>query len=406
MTMTSVSLDRAASGNAARGGLPAWSYDSDEVMALENELVFRRNWLLVGHVSQIPETGDFMTLDVADERALVVRGRDGEVRAFHNLCRHRGSRVVAEASGNCGAVITCPFHGWSYDLDGRLRGVPFPKSFGRLDHASHGLKPLGQEIWHGLVFVRFKGDGPSIAETLAPIEAEVAPYRLEDMRPLGDRWRVEFEANWKATIDVDNEGYHVPVAHPCLNDLYGHSYVNERLENRITKATGTFRDRRHKLWSVRHYAKLLPEATHLPEHHRKAWIYYGVFPGAVLTFYPDSCGFYQFLPLGTRRSVMQGCGFGLPDARREMRAAALSEPADQQRRRRGGRSAHQVVLGGHALQRLRRLRAVRSGTRRPGLSRPAARGAAGTEPGRGAAARHPGAAQPGTGRCGVTSCEW
>ncbi len=143
--------------------------------------------------------------------------------------------MVADASGNCGAVITCPFHGWSYGLDGGLRGVPFPKAFGQLDRASLGLKPLGQEIWHGMVFVRFKGEGPSIAETLAPIEAAVAPYRLEEMRPLGDRWREEFEANWKATVDVDNEGYHVPNAHPALNDLYGHSYVDEMLENRISK---------------------------------------------------------------------------------------------------------------------------------------------------------------------------
>ena len=319
--MRSVSTEQASAGNYDRGSLPAWSYDNDEVMALENELVFRRSWLLVGHVSQIPEPGDFITLDVADERALVVRGHDGEVCAFHNLCRHRGSRVVAEQSGNCGAVITCPFHGWSYDLDGRLRGVPFPKSFGQLDHAAHGLKPVAREIWHGMVFVRFKGECPSVAETLAPIEEAVARYRLKEMQPIEKRWRMEFEANWKATVDVDNEGYHVPIAHPGLNDLYGHSYFDEMLENRIPRAMGTFGDRRHKLWSVRHYVKLLPEATHLPECHRKAWIYYGVFPGTVLTFYPDSCGFYQFLPLCTRRSAMQGCSFALPDERREMQAA-------------------------------------------------------------------------------------
>ena len=172
-----------------------------------------------------------------------------------------------------------------------------------------------------MVFVRFKGECPSVAETLAPIEEAVARYRLEEMQPIEKRWRMEFEANWKATVDVDNEGYHVPIAHPGLNDLYGHSYFDEILENRIPRAIGTFGDRRHKLWSVRHYVKLLPEATHLPECHRKAWIYYGVFPGTVLTFYPDSCGFYQFLPLCTRRSAMQGCSFALPDERREMQAA-------------------------------------------------------------------------------------
>jgi phenylpropionate dioxygenase-like ring-hydroxylating dioxygenase large terminal subunit len=319
--MESASATQGLIGNVGRGGLPAWSYDHDELMELEKELVFRRNWLLVGHVNEIPGPGDFMTLDVADERALVVRGRDGEVRAFHNLCRHRGSRVVAEASGNCGPVITCPFHGWSYGLDGRLSGVPHPKSFGAMDKTGLGLKALRIEVWHGMVFVRFKGEGPSMAETLAPMEAEVAPYRLEEMRPIGKRWRMEFEANWKATVDVDNEGYHVPVAHPGLNDLYGHSYIDETLENGIPRSTGTFGDRRHKLWSVRHYVELLPEADHLPENQRKAWFYYGVFPGAVLTFYPDSCGFYQFLPLGTRRSAMQGRGFGLPDERREMHAA-------------------------------------------------------------------------------------
>ena len=119
--MGNASAKRVSARNVGRGGLPAWTYDNDELMELEKEIVFRRNWLLVGHANEIPKPGDFMTLDAADERALVVRGRDGEVRAFHNLCRHRGSRVVAEPGGNCGSVITCPFHGWSYDLDGRLR---------------------------------------------------------------------------------------------------------------------------------------------------------------------------------------------------------------------------------------------------------------------------------------------
>ena len=319
--MGSASTTQVFIENVGRGGLPAWTYDHDELMELEKELVFRRNWLLVGHVNEIPRPGDFMTLDVADERALVVRGGDGEVRAFHNLCRHRGSRVVAEPSGNCGSVITCPFHGWSYDLDGRLRGIPFPKTFGPLDESKLGLKPIRHELWHGLVFVRFKGDGPSIAETMAPVEAEFAPYRLEEMQPYGKRWRVEFETNWKATVDVDNEGYHVPIAHPGLNDLYGHSYFDEILENGIPRSMGSFGDRRHRLWSVRHYVKLLPAADHLPESHRRAWIYYGVFPTTVITLFPDMVDFYQFLPMTTRRSAMQGGYLALPDDRREMRAA-------------------------------------------------------------------------------------
>ncbi len=304
-----------------RGGLPPWAYDSEELTELEKEVIFRRNWLFVGHVNEVPEPGDFMTLDVADERALVVRGRDGAVRAFHNLCRHRGSRVVAESSGHCGRVITCPFHGWTYDLDGKLRGLPMADTFGDLDKSRHGLKPLEQEIWHGLVFVRFKGEGPSIAETLAPIDDEMAARRVAEMKPLVPRWYDGLDLDWKAALDVDNEGYHVPIAHPSLNDLYGHTYKDEVLPSGLVRSIGTFGDKPAKLWSVRHYMKILPEMEELPAHHRRAWIYYGVFPNLVISLYPEMVDFYQMFPVNSRRCTLTGCYYGLPDERREIRAA-------------------------------------------------------------------------------------
>ncbi|MGO1118309.1 aromatic ring-hydroxylating oxygenase subunit alpha [Rhodovibrionaceae bacterium A322] len=306
----------------ARGGLPAWAYDNEELVALEKEMVFRRNWMIVGHVNEIPNAGDFMTFDAVDERALVVRGSDGQVRAFHNLCRHRGSRVVAEDRGNCGRMITCPFHGWSYGLDGSLRGIPAVKTFPDVDKQTMGLKPLEFEIWRGLVFVRFvKSPGLSIAEIMAPVEEEVAPYRIEDMKPEGKRWRQEFDVNWKAMMDVDNEGYHVPIAHPSLNDLYGSTYFDETLENGLSRSFGTFGDKPARLWSVRNYIKHVPEATHLPESHRKAWLYLGVFPNSIITLFPDMVDFYQFVPMTLTRSAMWGGQISLPDNRREMKVA-------------------------------------------------------------------------------------
>lgn len=305
-----------------RGGLPAWTYDNDEMTELEKEMLFRRQWLLVGHVSEIPEPGDYLTFDVADERALTIRDRDGAVRSFHNLCRHRGSRVVPDAAGNTGGVITCPFHGWTYGLDGGLRGMAMPKSFPPVDKAKCGLKPVEQQIWNGFVFVRFKSsDAPSPAEMLAPIEDEMAPYRLAEVEPLTERYCERFSVNWKAMMDVDNEGYHVPVAHPSLQDLYGNSYFDETLPNGLARSFATIRDSGHKEWSVRHYARILPEATHLPESHRRAWLYVGIFPSAVFILYPDSVGYYQFLPVDTRTSLMIGRTYALPDDRREMRLA-------------------------------------------------------------------------------------
>lgn len=305
-----------------RGGLPAWSYDNDEVTELEKEHMYRRSWLVAGHVGEIPDPGDFLTHDLVDERALIVRGQDGVVRAFHNLCRHRGSRVVAEANGNCGNRIVCPFHGWCYNSDGSLRGRAAERSFPAADKSELGLKPVDMEIWHGLIFVRFKGSGPSVAEMLAPMEKEVAPYRIEDMKPVSPRHRVEVGVNWKSMVDVDSEGYHVPIAHPSLMDLYGRTYRDEVLENGVSRSYGTFDgDYDGRGWSVRHYKRILPEATHLPESHRRAWVSFSMFSGTALQLFPEMIDFYQFVPLTTRKSFVWGAAFALPDDRREARLA-------------------------------------------------------------------------------------
>ncbi len=304
-----------------RGGLPVWAYGNPQLSELEKERVFRRHWLCAGHVSEIPNAGDYFCFDAADERALVMRGADNEIRVFHNLCRHRGSRVTAERSGHCRSAIVCPFHGWSYNLDGSLRTVAAPKSFPDIDKSRFGLKPVEHEIWHGLVFVRFKGGGPSVAETMAPFEAEAAPYKLADMEPIGDYYEVRLPIDWKAVVDIDNEGYHVPIGHPSLHQLFGPNYVDEAPRGGISRSFSAFQETGARLWSVRHYLNLLPEAEHLPESHRRAWLYLSVFPASVLSFYPDSFEYYQMLPLGPEECLVRGREYALPDARREMRAA-------------------------------------------------------------------------------------
>ncbi|GLS19411.1 (2Fe-2S) ferredoxin [Labrys miyagiensis] len=305
-----------------RSGLPAWTYSNPELLELEKDVLFRRHWQLICHVSNLPNPGDYVGLDMIGERALVVRGRDGVVRAFHNVCRHRGSRVVAENKGNCRSAIVCPFHGWSYNLDGTLRGAAQPKYLPALDPASHGLIPLETEIWQGFVFVRFKpGPQPSVAELMAPFEAEVAPYRVPEVQPLHDFWHDKSPVNWKSVRDVDNEGYHVPMAHPGLRDLYGHGYYDEPFVNGVSRAFGPFNKTEGTLWSVRKYKKLLPEATHLPESHRRAWLYLGLFPNTVLTFYPDTITFYQEFPLSTGETLQRGGVYGLQDDSRAMKAA-------------------------------------------------------------------------------------
>jgi carnitine monooxygenase subunit len=113
-----------------RRGLPGWTYHSDALFELERSEVFLKQWQIVGHVSDIPAQGDWLAFDLLGERAVVMRGQDDVVRAFHNLCRHRGARVVDGVSGHCKNAMVCPFHGWVYNLDGTLRGAARPETFG------------------------------------------------------------------------------------------------------------------------------------------------------------------------------------------------------------------------------------------------------------------------------------
>ncbi len=306
-----------------RSGLPGWTYFNAELLELEKEELFRKRWQIACHVSDVPEPGDFVTFDVAEERAVIVRGRDGEVRAFHNLCRHRGSRVVGQERGHCKSALICPYHGWAYNLDGTLRGAAQPKSFPQLDPVEWGLKPVDMEIWQGFVFVRFKeSDQPSVAEIMGRFDAEVAPYKIDEMVPVSAiKWVAQTAVNWKAVRDVDNEGYHVAIAHPALQDLYGHGYRDEPFINGASRSFATFNEGPGKLWSVRNYKKILPEATWLPESHRHAWLYLGLFPNAVIGIYPDSVIFYQELPDGVGNTRLRGAIYRHREESREMRLA-------------------------------------------------------------------------------------
>jgi phenylpropionate dioxygenase-like ring-hydroxylating dioxygenase large terminal subunit len=306
-----------------RSGLPGWTYFSSELLELEKEELFRKRWQLACHVNDLPDPGDTLTFDVAGERALIVRGRDDVVRAFHNICRHRGSRVVAGERGHCKAALICPYHGWAYNLDGTLRGAAQPKSFPPLDPVEWGLKPIEMEVWHGFIFVRFKpSDQPPVAEILARFDAEVAPYQVETLVPASSvHWSDSIRVNWKSVRDVDNEGYHVAMAHPGLHDLYGQDYVDEPYIDGASRSIARFNPGPGKLWSVRNYKSALPEATWLPESHRNAWLYVSLFPNAVIGLYPDSVMFYQEFPDGVGNSRLRGAVYRRPDESRKLRAA-------------------------------------------------------------------------------------
>ena len=306
-----------------RSGLPGWAYFSQELFELECETLFKTHWQFVCHVNEAADIGAYVTFDVAGERALVIRGHDGILRAFHNLCRHRGSRIVPEARGVCNKAMVCPYHGWAYNLDGGLRGIANRDSFPPMQAEKWGLKPLEMEIWNGLVFIRFQaGPQPSVAEVLARFDDEIAPYDLANMVPTDSNSMDDLlPVNWKSVRDVDNEGYHVRQAHPGLHQLYGDGYFDEPYVNGTSRSVGTFNEAYGHRWSVRKYREILPEADRLPLHQRRQWIYFGMFPNFVLGLYPDSVIYYQEVPQSAEQTVQRGMCYRRAKESREMKAA-------------------------------------------------------------------------------------
>lgn len=314
--------DVAVPDNWDRRGLPGWSYHSPAFLELEKEFLFRNHWQIACHISDVPEAGDYLAFDAVGERALILRGKDGVLRGFHNICRHRGSRVVAEDKGHCKNAVVCPFHGWVYNLDGTLRGAARPRSFPDLDKNEFGLIPLDLEVWMGFVFIRFRrGPQPSVAELFKPMEAEIGHYNIADMVPAGGPWTQVSPVNWKSVRDVDNEGYHVAMAHPALQDLYGSTYFDEPFVNGVSRSFATYNPHAGRRWSVKNYVNVAPEPEHLPEHLRKAWIYYGLFPNNVITLMPESVQFYQEFPLSTGETLLRGSIYRFRDESRQQAAA-------------------------------------------------------------------------------------
>jgi phenylpropionate dioxygenase-like ring-hydroxylating dioxygenase large terminal subunit len=306
-----------------RRGLPAWTYHSDALFRLEREKVFLTHWQVVGHECDIPNPGDWLTFDILGERAVVMRGADGVPRAFHNLCRHRGARVVDGHAGSCKGAIVCPFHGWVYNLDGTLRGPSQPRSFGELRREDFGLKPIELDLFHGFLFIRFApGPQPDIATLMAPFDADFTSYRMTDLVPVqSPGWSSDLPVNWKSVRDVDNEGYHVALAHPGLQDLYGRTYRDHHLAGGLSMSIGWFGDVLGRLWSVRHYVKTSPERGDLAPHLKKAWTYYGLFPNIVFAMTPEGTLFYHDIPLSTGMTRLSGRAYRRPNETRQARLA-------------------------------------------------------------------------------------
>jgi len=189
---------------------------SPSFFELERDRIFRRSWLSVGNESEIPDAGDYFVKEIAVCKAsiLVIRGHDGVVRAFHNVCSHRSNTLVANPRGKCRGYLTCNFHSWGYDIAGNLRSVPDERNFFDLDKRAHGLTPVAAEIWNGFIFINLD-PREDLRTNLGGVAERLHGGGFDQLR-LARRYTIDERANWKVAIDAQNESYHVVYQHRYL----------------------------------------------------------------------------------------------------------------------------------------------------------------------------------------------
>lgn len=193
-------------------------YTSDEVFQMEMNLIFMKKWLFAGHQSQIPEAGDYFVFEVGKESLIITRDRAGEVRAFINICRHRGARLCTDGAGTFVGGIQCPYHAWTYALDGKLIGAPHMDEVEGFQKESYPLRPVSVATWEGLIFVNLDDNPEPFDSAFEPLIGKFSQWDLEELARV-HRTTYEVEANWKLLFQNYSECYHCPSLHPQLNRL-------------------------------------------------------------------------------------------------------------------------------------------------------------------------------------------
>ena len=283
--------------------LPQAAYTDDAVLGWELEHFFDRSWVPLARVEDLPRPGDQLGARAGRETVILTRDDDGSLRAFLNVCRHRGHELIEAGATRNGKVIRCPYHAWAYRLDGALAGAPgFSRSAG-FDRADYPLRPVRIEARHGWVFGNASGDAPPLADHVGDLGAQVRDHGMGDLVTAA-RHDYDVAANWKLIVENFHECYHCPSIHPELcrmsppdsgrNMRPGGAWAGGSMELRPAAETMSVTGRRD--------APYLPG---LDERQRREVCYFGLFPNLLISLHPDYVMTHRIEPAGAGRSRIE-----------------------------------------------------------------------------------------------------
>jgi len=280
--------------------LPGPLFSDAQVFTDETRTLIQRSWVCVGRADEIPHPGDFRTYDIGGSGVIVLRDAEGDIRAYHNVCRHRGTRILEADSGTGLTVLQCPYHAWTYGLDGHLVGAPHMEQAEDFEPSENGLYTLRSEVWRGFLFLSVDPKVEPLRDYLGEFVERAAPYPLERLRR-AHRVTYEIAANWKLIVQNANECYHCPGVHPQLVRLTPYRSGEEDLrKGPVFGGWMDFVDGARTLapngaTSRRTFPGLSAEDL------RRVY-YYVLYPSNFLSLLPDYVTLDWFIPLSPERT--------------------------------------------------------------------------------------------------------
>jgi phenylpropionate dioxygenase-like ring-hydroxylating dioxygenase large terminal subunit len=281
--------------------LPAAYYVDEQYFAREMDALYRRMWVCAGRTAEIEKPGQFVLRELAGESIIVTRDASARVHAFYNVCRHRGTRLCTEAAGAFPGSIQCPYHSWTYALDGRLIGAPHMDEVPHFRKDDYPLHAVAADVWDGHLFINVAATPGPLAAQLADLPGKFRSWQMEDLR-LERRIVYDVKANWKLIIQNYNECLHCPNLHPALNKLS--HYLSGENEPLHPTYMGGRMDLRPGVETLSHDGtcprELLPGLS--GEDQRRVY-YYAIFPNMLLSLHPDYMMVHTLWPVAPDRTI-------------------------------------------------------------------------------------------------------
>lgn len=293
--------------------LPRESFVSPEIFADEQTRLFGSMWNCVGRASALPQAGDYIVRTIAGESVIIVRNRSGELRAYFNTCRHRGTRLCSESSGQFSETIQCPYHAWTYTVDdGQLIGAPHMQDVPDFDKGEYGLHRAHVAEWEGFIFVNVAGEPQPFEETWEPMIGRLSRYNLPNL-VVGHRVRYEVQSNWKLVFQNYSECLHCPMIHPELalvlpyqsgaNDLTEGSFLGGYMEIKAPNESATMSGR----------ACGVVVSSDLHGENKQRAFYYTLMPNMLLSLHSDYVNYYVIHPISPDRTIVESEWMFHPD---------------------------------------------------------------------------------------------